>query len=114
MGGTGGGDYTVPSGPAVSEQSDADICKSLQFPTNLEPAQGAPVHEPGAVLAVVPTPVGSGTAFVAVDDDGKPVGTIVERVDSLLRCTALGVSYEAVVKEVFLGTHTVQVRATSA
>lgn len=114
MGGTGGGDYPISPGPAVSEQSDEDICKALRFTTNFEPAQDATVQGPETVLAVVPTPTGSGTAFVAVDDDGKPVGTIVERVDSLLRCTALGVSYEAVVKEVFLGTHTVQVRAASA
>ena len=114
MGGTGGGDHIITAQPAAPERSNEEICRSLRFTTNLEPAQGAPVHELGAVLAVVPTPVGSGTAFVAVDDDGKPVGTIVERVDSLLRCTALGVSYEAVVKEVFLGTHTIQVRATSA
>ena len=82
--------------------------------TNLEPVLDAPVHELDAVLAVVPTAAGSGTAFVAVGDDGKPVGTIVERVESLLRCTAFGVSYEAVVTEVFFGTHTVQVRATSS
>ena len=113
MGGSGGGGYADTHGSAGREESNEGICRALQFRTNLEPLPDAPVHEVGTVLSVVPTGAGTGTVFVAVDDQGRPVGTIVERTDSLLRCTGLGISYEAEVREVFLGTHDVQVRASS-
>lgn len=111
MGGSGGGGYSVAPGPGKPEPSGEDLCRSIAFTTNLQPQPGGPVHQKGAVVAIVPTMVGAGTAFVAVDDSGEAVGTIVERTDALQRCTDLGVSYEAEVQEVFLGTHTVRVRA---
>jgi len=113
MGGSGGSDYSVSPRPGRSEQCDDDGCRSVRFTTNLEPAPNAPIREEGDVLAVVPTPTGGGTAFVAVDVDGEAVGTIVEKTDSLLRCTKSGISYEAVVKDVFLGTYRVLVQASS-
>ena len=112
MGGSGGGGYADTQGSARREPNE-DTCRALQFRTNLEPLPNAPVHDVGTVLAVVPTGAGTGTVFVAVDDEGRSVGTIVERTDSLLRCTGLGISYEAEVRDVFLGTHEVQVRASS-
>ena len=113
MGGSGGGDYPVSPSPGKPEPSGEDLCRSITFTTNLQPEPGGPVHQKGAVLEIVPTVVGAGTAFVAVDGSGEVVGTIVERTDSLQRCTDLGISYEAEVQDVFLGTHTVRVRAAS-
>ncbi len=112
MGGSGGGDYSVSPGPARPESSAEDQCRSLTFRTNLEPNPGGPVHDKGAVFQIVPKVVGAGTAFVAVDNSGEIVGTIVEKTDSLKRCTDLGISYQAEVQDVSLGTHTVQVRAS--
>ena len=83
MGGSGGGDGPISARPGQSEPSDEDICRSLRFTTNLEPVSG-PIHELGAVLTVVPTEVGAGTVFVAIDNDRQPVGTIIERTDDLL------------------------------
>ena len=111
MGGSGGSDHWRPPQATEGEQDQDDSCESLRFTTNLAPFEGAPRHEPGTVLSVVPTEVGAGTAFVAVDSDGQMVGTIVERIDSLRRCDARGFSYEAQVTQVTLGTHTVLVRA---
>lgn len=113
MGGSGGGDPVSP-GIGQSEPSDEDTCRSLRFTTNLEPELSGPIHEMGAILTVVPTEVGAGTVFVAVDNDQQPVGTIIEETDSLLYCTALGVSFEAQVREVNDGTYNVLVRASSA
>ena len=113
MGGTGGSDYSVSPRPRGPEQSDEDLCRSLRFTTNLEPSPSGPIRDEGDVLTVVPTVTGGGTAFVAVDVDGEAVGTIVEKTDSLLRCTNIGISYEAVVEHVFFDTHTVLVRASS-
>ena len=110
MGGTGDGGYSDRHRHVGQEESQEDSCRSLRFTTNLSPVEGAPIHEPGAVLSVAHTPVG---VFAAVDHDGRIVGTIIERVEMLRRCTGLGVSYEAEVTEQHLGTHTVQVRAAS-
>ena len=110
MSGGGGGGHTDAPRPAGRAESDEDGCRSRRFRTNLEPVPDAPVQEVGAVLAVVPTADASRTVFVAVDGHGQAVGTIVENLDWLLRCTEQGVSYEAEVKEVFLGTHDVLVR----
>ena len=112
MGGSGGGGYPVSPSPAKPEQSDGARCRAITFTTVLQPEPHGPVHQKGAVFEIVPTPVGAGTVFVAVDGSGKAVGTIVERTDSLQRCTDLGISYLAEVEEVFLGAHTVRVRAT--
>ncbi len=111
MGGSGGGNYSVSPGPGRPESSAEDVCRSITFTTNLQPERGGPVHQKGAVFVIVPTVVGAGTAFVAVDDSGEVVGTIVERTDSLQRCTDLGISYKAEVQDVFLDTHTVRVSA---
>ena len=108
MGGSGGGGGGIfnPSRPIV------DSCSSLEFTTKLEVIQGGPTHEKGTLLKVVPTPSGSGIALVAVDNDDKQVGTIVERIDTLIRCTEQGIEYEAQVLEVdIFGVHTVRVRA---
>ena len=97
---------------AAPDQSEEYNCRSLRFETNLEPAPGAAAQEIGAVLPIVPTDVGSGTAFVAVDKDAEPVGTILENIDRLTYCTGLGISFEAEVVNQFFGTHTVKVRAS--
>ena len=110
MGGGGGGGYADQHRHAAREEEQDESCKSLRFPTNLAPVDGAPVHKSGTVLSVYVTPAG---VFAAVDHDGKMVGTIIERVEMLRRCTDLGVSYEAEVTDEFLGTHTVEVRAVS-
>ena len=110
MSGGGGGGYSDALRPAGRAESDDDGCRSRRFRTTLEPVPGASVQEVGAVLAVVPTADASRTVFVAVGDHDQAVGTIVENIDWLLRCTELGVSYEAEVKDVFLGTHDVLVR----
>ena len=105
-GGDGGGIYTPPV------RTDDD-CSSLDFTTNLQSIPGAPTHERDTLLRVVPITVGSGTAFVAIDSGGAHVGTIVERVGTLIRCTAKGVEYEAQVQDVdIFGIHTVRLRAT--
>ena len=110
MGGAGGGGYADQHRHAGREEEQDESCKSLRFTTNLAPVDGAPVHKSGTVLSVYVTPAG---VFAAVDHDGKMVGTIIERVEMLRRCTDLGVSYEAEVTDELLGTHTVQVRAAS-
>ncbi len=113
MGGSGGGGYTVSPRPGKPESHDEDFCRPMTFTTNLRPQEGGPVHQKGAVFRIVPTKVGDGTAFVAVDMSSEVVGTIVERIHSLQRCTDLGISYEAEVQDMSFDTHTVKVRATS-
>ena len=98
--------------PAASEQSADNNCSKLRFKTDLEPATGASAQEIGTILPVVRTDLGPGTAFVAIDEAGEPVGTILDNVDRLIHCTALGVSFEAEVINQFFGTHTVKVRAS--
>jgi hypothetical protein len=103
MGSTGGG-YTPPPRPT-------DTCLSLRFTTKLETAPDAPAYEPGALLNVVPTRLDSNLVFVVIGLEGETVGTIVERVGDMIRCTEQGFTYVAEVKEVFLGAHTVEVYA---
>ena len=110
MSGSGEGEHTDTHGPAGRAESDDDGCRSRRFRTNLEPLPDAPVQEVGAVLEVVPRVEATTTVFVAVDAHGNAVGTILENLDWLVRCTELGVSYEAEVKEVLLNTHDVLVR----
>ena len=112
MGGSGGQDYPVISRPGTPDQSEEYNCRSLRFETNLEPAPSAAAQEIGAVLPIVPTEVGSGITFVAVDEDAEPVGTILENIDRLTFCTGLGISFEAEVVNQFFGTHAVKVRAS--
>ena len=113
MGGSGGGGgFILPSQTNGFEQGlGDDTCLSLQFTTNLHAISGAPMHGPPTQLRVVPTREGGGTTFVAVNDDGRPIGTIVENVGNLLTCTERGVSYVAEVQKLALGVHTVHVRA---
>lgn len=110
MTGSGEGGHTDTHGPAGRAESDEDGCRSRRFRTNLEPLPDAPVQEVGAVLEVVPRVEATVTVFVVVDAQGKAVGTILENLDWLVRCTELGVSYEAEVREVLLNTHDVLVR----
>lgn len=110
MSGSGDGGHTDTHGPVGRAESDEDGCRSRRFRTNLEPLPDAQVQEVGAVLEVVPRVEATTTVFVAVDAHGKAVGTIVENLDWLVRCTELGVVYEAEVREVLLNTHDVLVR----
>ena len=107
MGGSGGGG----GGPIIPPRPVSDSCISLDFTTNLEVTPGAPTHEPGTFLRVIPIISGPGRVFVASDDDGQHVGTIVERIDTLIRCTEQGNEYEAQVQAVdIFGVYTVRVR----
>ena len=104
MGGSSGGGYV---GGAESRAHD---CMSVRFVTNLEPVADATLHSPPARLWVLRISEGGHTAFVAADENGRPVGTIVDRVDDLLRCTDEGFSFVADVTKVSNRIHTVRVQ----
>ena len=104
MGSSGGGGYEG------GVESPAHDCMSVRFVTNLEPVPDAAPHYPPARLRVLRIAEGGHTAFVAANEDGRPVGTIVERIDELLRCTDEGFSFVADVTKVSHGIHTVRVQ----
>lgn len=100
MGGFGGGGTAPP----------AHDCMSVCFVTTLEPVSEAETHEPPARLYVLRVTENGYTAFVVADEDGQPVGTIIDRIDELLRCTEEGFSFVADVTKVAHGIHTVRVQ----
>lgn len=104
MGGSSGGGYVG------GVESAAHDCMSVRFVTNLEPIPEAALHHPPARLRVLRVTEGGHAAFVAADADGRPVGTIIERIDELLRCTDEGFSFVADVTRVSNGIHTVRVQ----
>ena len=112
MGGSGSSD---PYRPDISTGGGAPPerdCTKLRFSTTLQQPPAAPTHPVGAVLELVRVATGGATAIAAVDDNGHIVGTVVEELADLLRCTASGVAYVADVRSAPHGIHTVAVRAS--
>ena len=111
MGGSGNYDpYRKDLAFSAQPSSERD-CMAVRFSTILQQPVNAPTHAEGTVFELLRVATSGATAIAAIDDDGQIVGTVVEELADLLRCTASGVAYVAYVTSVSNGIHTVSVRA---
>jgi hypothetical protein len=101
-------DTASPSGAQEIERD----CTKLSFVTTLQQRPSSPVLVIGETLELLRVPTGEAIAIAAVDDGGRIVGTIVEELADLLRCTASGVAFVARVVTVSHGIHTIRVRSS--
>jgi len=111
MGGSGNSDPYRPDVSVGTGGNGGRGCMALRFSTTLQQSPDAPAHTSGSVFELVRVATGGATAIAAVDDDGQIVGTVVEELADLLRCTADGFAYVAEVTAITYGIHTVAVRA---
>jgi len=88
-------------------------CAQIRFLTTLQQATSAPVHDVGDLLELLRIPSGELFVIGAVDDDGVIVGTVIEELADLLRCTASGFVFVAEVESVDHGIHHVRVRPSA-
>lgn len=96
MGGSGGDAYL---GGGSGGGDDSFRCEDLVFTATLNAPPTPVVAAVGEVLDVQIIDVGGGnTAVGAVNSGGNVVGTITDRLPSLLQCLEEGVAFEAVVK----------------
>ena len=70
-------------------------CAQIRFVTTLQQSANSPVHEVGEILELLRVPSHELFVIGAVDDDGSIVGTVIEELPDLLRCTASGFAYVA-------------------
>ncbi len=112
MGGSGDHDPYRPdigSGGGDTPQRD---CTKVRFATTLQQTASAPTRPVGTILELLRVAAGGATVIAAVDDSGQILGTVVEELADLLRCTASGVAYVAEVTGSTHGVHTVAIRAS--
>ena len=101
-----------PRGRAGPDDGD---CGKLRFPTQLASPQPAVVSmlTPGTVLAIELQDRAGVRVIVAVNDAGEVAGSIVERIQQLLRCLQQGFTYEAIVTAVAGGAVNVSIQPSA-
>jgi hypothetical protein len=92
-----------------AEEGERD-CAQVRFVTTLQQSPNAPVHHVGDLFELLRIPSGELFVVGVVSDDGFVVGTVIEEIPELLRCTAAGFAFVAEVLEVSQGIHRVLVR----
>lgn len=114
MGGTGDRDPYRPPREFVSpgEPGIERDCTKVRFVTTLQQPPESPEHRPGDTFELLRVRTGDAIAIAAVDEDGQIIGTVVEELADLLRCTGEGVAFVAEVTSVSYGIHSVRVRAS--
>jgi hypothetical protein len=93
---------------------DDDDCGKLRFQTQLASPIPTAVSAlaPGDVLTIELQDRGGVRVIAAVNASGQVAGSIVERIQQLLRCLQQGVTYEAVVSAIAGGAVGVLVQPT--